>query len=302
MKNILAVGTMAFDSIETPAGKAERVLGGSVSHFAMGASLFVPVSVIAVVGEDFTKEDFKVFEGRQIDTSGVEILPGQTFAWGGKYSEDFHNRETLFTHLNVLTQFQPKLSPEHKKIEHIFLGNVDPKIQLDVLKQMEDPSLIVLDTMNYWIEKSRPELLEVLKLIDILIINDTEALQLAETLDMDEVVKKILDMIGTERQSSPTLVIKQAEKGASAYRKDARFHVPAISGLKVVDPTGAGDSFAGGFVGHLAQTGDYTFENIKKALYFGCSTASFNLEGFGLEDLKLATYEKVIERFNTLKT
>lgn len=298
--SILTVGSIAFDSITTPAGKAERVLGGSASHFSMAASLFVPVSVVAVVGEDFESEQWALFKGRNIDVSGVETKPGLTFAWGGIYSQDFHNRETLFTHLNVFEHFHPVLSEKQKNLPHIFLGNIDPEIQQSVVKQTAHPELICCDTMNYWIDHKKMQLHETLKMVDVLIINDSEILQLAELLDFETAVSKILGMIGQYRKKfPPVLVIKQGEKGAIIFYGQSRFSVPAYRLERIVDPTGAGDSFAGGFVGHLARTSDYSFENFKKALCYGGATASFNLENFGLQDLQRATPEMVEARFAT---
>lgn len=300
--SILAVGSVAFDSIETPAGKAERVLGGSASHFAVAASNFVPVSVVAIVGEDFSDEHLQTFASKGIDTSGIAKVPGLSFAWGGRYSEDFHDRETLFTHLNVFEHFKPKLSPEQAASSHLFLGNIHPDIQMDVLRQAQSPELVCCDTMNFWITGAKDRLLEVLRLVDILIINDSEALLLSGKSDLDSAASAILRLMDSEHNRfSPTLVIKQAEAGAAIFQGSAFAHTPAFPVANVIDPTGAGDSFAGGFVGFLAETRDYSLENMEKAVSIGCATASFNLENFGLEDLRKASKVRILERAETLR-
>ncbi|MEW6736049.1 MAG: PfkB family carbohydrate kinase [Acidobacteriota bacterium] len=292
--SILAVGSVAFDAVKTPFGEREEILGGAATHFSIAASFFTRVGIVAVVGEDFSKEHEAIFHARKIDTSGLERKAGNTFRWKGEYGYDLNTRETIYTHLNVFADFKPKLPEKAKRSPYLFLGNIGPALQYEVRQQV-DSHLVALDTMNYWIENTPNELREVLKVIDILIINDEEVRELAGEPNLIRAAKKILAM-GPQR-----LVVKRGEYGAAMFSQDTYFAMPAFPQEDVFDPTGAGDTFAGGFMGYLAATGQLDEAAMRRAMIYGSVMASFNVEKFGCERLQQLTYQEINDRFRSFK-
>jgi sugar/nucleoside kinase (ribokinase family) len=278
--SLLVVGSVAFDGIETPHGKRERTLGGAASYFALAASQFTPVRLVAIVGDDFTEKDAAIFRGRKIDLAGLEHAPGKTFFWAGRYSQNMNERTTLVTELNVFANFKPTLPKAYTDSEFIFLGNIDPSLQLSVLKQISrKPKVIGLDTMNYWIERTPAELRETLKHTQILMINDDETRQLTGEHNLLRAAKRIFAM------GPKTLVIKRGEHGALMVHNKFLFSVPAYPLEEVYDPTGAGDSFAGGFMGYLASAGKINEATLRRAMVYGSVLGSFTVEKFGVERL-----------------
>ncbi len=274
--SILVVGSVAFDTVQTPAGRAEEVLGGSASYFSVAASFFAPVHLVAVVGEDFTPDHASIFRERGVDTSGLARVAGRTFRWSGVYGDDINQRSTLSTELNVFQEFRPELPEWLKKTDFVFLANIDPDLQRSVLRQMKRPLLVACDTMNFWITGKREAVRKTLREVDVLIINDEEARQLSGAPNIVRAAKRILGW------GPSSLVVKRGEYGAALYTSHSHFAVPAYPLLDPVDPTGAGDSFAGGFVGHLAQTGRLDDGTIRQALVAGSVMASFCVEDFSL--------------------
>ena len=278
--SLLVVGSVAFDGIETPYGKRERTLGGAASYFALAASQFAPVRLVAIVGDDFTEKDAAVFRGRKIDLAGLEHAPGKTFFWAGRYSQNMNERTTLVTELNVFANFKPTLPKAYADSEFIFLGNIDPTLQRSVLGQVtRKPKVIGLDTMNYWIERTPAELRETLRQTQILMINDDETRQLTGEHNLLKAAKRIFAM------GPKTLVIKRGEHGALMVHNKFFFSVPAYPLDEVHDPTGAGDSFAGGFMGYLASAGRISEDTLRRAMVYGSVLGSFTVEKFGVERL-----------------
>jgi sugar/nucleoside kinase (ribokinase family) len=292
--SILVVGSVAFDAVKTPFGEREEILGGSATYFSIAASFFTGVSVVAVVGEDFSKKHEEAFHARRIDISGLERKPGKTFRWKGEYGYDLNTRETIYTHLNVFADFQPKLPDNVRQFPYLFLGNIGPLLQCQVRSQVNS-SLVALDTMNYWIESAPDDLKAALKVIDILIINDEEARELAREPNLIRAAKKILGM-GPKR-----LVVKRGEYGAAMFSQDNYFAIPAFPQEDVFDPTGAGDSFAGGFMGYLAASGHNDEAAMRRAMIYGSVMASFNVEEFGCDRLQRLTYQEINDRFRQFK-
>ena len=289
--SLLVVGSVAFDAIETPHGKAERTLGGAASYFALAASHFAPVRVVAIVGDDFTAKDEAVFKGRHIDLSGVEHVPGKTFFWAGRYSENLNERVTLATDLNVFAGFKPRLPEKYKTSKYVFLANIAPDLQRDVLKQVKGrPKLAALDTMNYWIERTPSELRETLRHVDILMINDSETRQLSNEHNLLRAAKHIFKM------GPSTLVVKRGEYGAMMVDKRGVFCVPAFPLEEPHDPTGAGDSFAGGFMGYLAGAKDLSDATLRRAMVYGSVLGSFTVERFGLDRLRVLKRSEIHAR------
>lgn len=279
--SLLVVGSVAFDAIETPFGKVDRTLGGAAGYFALAASSFAPVRVVAIVGEDFTAKDEAVFRGRRIDLDGVEHAPGKTFFWAGRYSQNMNERTTLATELNVFANFRPTLPASYRNSAFIFLGNIDPTLQRSVLHQIKGkPKVVGLDTMNYWIERTPAELRETLKHTQILMINDDETRQLTGEHNLMRAAKHIFKM------GPRTLVIKRGEHGALMVHDKFLFSVPAYPLEEVHDPTGAGDSFAGGFMGSLTRDGRINAHTLRRAMVYGSVLGSFAVERFGVERLK----------------
>jgi sugar/nucleoside kinase (ribokinase family) len=284
--SLIALGTMAFDAIETPFGKIDKIVGGSATYVAYAAShFFKPIQQISIVGADFPEEEMNELKSRGVQLDGVEVVPDKkSFFWSGKYHLDMNTRDTLITDLNVLADFNPKVPDTYQGAEFLMLGNLMPQLQISVIKQLKSrPKLIVLDTMNFWMDTALEDLKKVLTMIDVLLINDTEARQLSDEFSLVKAAKKILD-IGPKY-----LIIKKGEHGALLFYGDHVFFAPALPLEDVFDPTGAGDSFAGGFMGHLARTKDISFENMKTAIIVGSVMASFCVEKFGPQRLKEIT-------------
>ena len=292
---IITLGTMAFDAIETPFGKIDKIVGGSATYVAYAAShLTQPLQQISIVGNDFPVEEMNELIKRGVQLTGVEIIPdAKSFFWSGKYHLDMNTRDTLATDLNVLANFNPKVPEEYQGAEFLMLGNVMPSLQLSVMDQLRTrPKLIVLDTMNFWMETAMEDLKMVLTKVDVLMINDSEARQLSGEFSLVKGAKIILQM-GPE-----FLIIKKGENGALLFHKDHVFFAPALPLDDVFDPTGAGDSFAGGFIGHIARTKDISFENMKTAIIVGSALASFCVEKFGPQRLKEITKQDIDERLS----
>ncbi len=284
--SLITVGTMAFDAIETPFGKVEKIIGGSATYVAYAAANFIkPIQQISIVGYDFPQEEMDELTARGVELDGVEIVKDKkSFFWSGKYHMDMNSRDTLVTDLNVLEDFNPIVPDSYQGAEFLMLGNLMPKLQLDVIKQLKKrPKLIVMDTMNFWMDIAMDDLKEVLKSVDVLLVNDAEARQLSGELSLVKAAKKIMQM------GPGFLIIKKGEHGALLFHKSQVFFAPALPLEEVFDPTGAGDTFAGGFIGHLAKTKDISFDNMKTAIIVGSAMASFCVEKFGPERLKEIT-------------
>ncbi len=277
--SLLIIGTVAMDNIETPAGKVTDEIGGSAAYAALAASFSGPSAVVAIVGNDFPREVLDRLAARGVDLSGVTVGDGPSFRWSGRYHENLNNRDTLDTQLNVLTQFNPQLPPQYRKIEHVFLGNIDPELQMAVLKQLERRKLVACDTMNFWLDNARPSVLKVLAEIDLLIINDEEARQLSGEHNLVRAARVI------RRMGPKRLLIKRGEYGVLAFEEDSVFAMPAYPLEEVFDPTGAGDTFAGGCMGYLAQAGALSPAALRRAIAQGSVMASLVVERFGMQRL-----------------
>lgn len=300
--SIVAVGSIAFDSIATPSGQVKDVLGGSATYFALAASYFADVRLVAVVGDDFTAAHENVFKQRKIDTRGIERAQGKTFRWGGHYLENLNEAKTDFTELNVFEKFHPQIPSEYADSEFLFLGNIHPTLQATVRKKLENVVLTAGDTMNYWIKGSREDLVETLKLVDALLINDTEAKMLAGESSLPRAAQKVLAM------GPQVLVIKHGEYGATIFFREGAFglgkhpfRAPTLPIEEVKDPTGAGDSFAGGFMGYIASQEQLSREVLKRALFYGGVMGSFAVEHFGTEGLQSLTREGIESRFQIFR-
>jgi sugar/nucleoside kinase (ribokinase family) len=279
--SLLVVGSVAFDALESPYGKVDRAIGGAATYFAVAASFFTHVNLVGIVGEDFTEVDAQIFRRRAIDTEGLERAAGKTFFWAGKYSENLNERTTLVTDLNVFAGFRPKLPEKYRSSKYVFLANIAPDLQRDVLKQVSGrPRLVALDTMNYWIERTNSELRETLRHVDILVINDSETRQLSNEHNLLRAARHIFKM------GPSTLVVKRGEYGAMLVDKRGVFCVPAFPLEEPHDPTGAGDSFAGGFMGYLTAAGKATDRALRRAVVYGSVLGSFTVEKFGLDRLR----------------
>ncbi len=295
MRQLVIVGSLAYDDIETPRGSSGRMLGGAAAYSALAASYFdLSVNVISIVGGDFRKEFFDLFTNQNVDISGVEVHPDEkTFFWAGKYYEDMNRRQTLITDLNVLEKFDPEAPEAYREPEILLLANLSPLVQYKVIKQMKRrPKLIVLDTMDFWIMTMLEELMQVLKEIDVLTINDQEAYMLSGKHTIRAAAEEILGM------GPKYLIIKKGEHGALLFSKEKIFFAPALPLLEIFDPTGAGDTFAGGLCGYMATTGDYSFENLKNGVIAGSVFASFTVERFGTERLVSLRQEEIIQRID----
>ena len=291
--SLLVVGTVAFDAIETPFGKTDKIVGGAATYIGLSASYFTnKINLVSVVGEDFPQEAIDMLKNHKINTSGLQIKKGEkTFFWSGKYHNDMNTRDTLATELNVLMNFDPIVPEDAKNCDFLMLGNLMPAIQRKVVEQMSKrPKLIVMDTMNFWMDSAMDELKKNIAMVDVLAINDAEARQLSGEYSLVKAAQKILEM------GPKYLIIKKGEHGALLFNKQQVFFAPALPLEDVFDPTGAGDTFAGGFIGYLAQTEDISFENMKRAIIFGSAMASFCVEKFGTEKLIGLTQEQVDER------
>jgi sugar/nucleoside kinase (ribokinase family) len=299
--NVLVVGSVALDDVQTPFGEREKSLGGSAVYFSWACSFFAPVSVVGVVGEDFPDAHISMLNTRGIDTQSLIKTRGKTFHWQGRYDFDFNVAHTLKTELNVFADFKPRLNDELRQMKYLFLANIDPEIQLDVARQMKDPKIIAMDTMNYWIENKKDELMEAVKISDYLFVNDAEARQLAGEPNLISACARILSM-GPE-----VVIVKQGEYGVSMFYKAGErekiqtFSAPSIPLETVVDPTGAGDSFAGAFMGYIASHKKITERIMRCAAATGSVVASFTVEGFSLEALKKADMDAVMGRHRRLR-
>jgi len=289
--SVLVVGSVALDSVETPYGKVDEALGGSATYFSAAASYFTDVNVVAVVGEDFPHDQIEFLKERNVNFDGLVIKPGITFRWGGKYDFDLNQRETLFTHLNVFEDFDPILPDHYKNIPYLFLANIHPDLQLKVLQRMDRPKLVVMDTMNFWIEGTPDSLKRILKLIDILIVNDSEVKELSRDTNLFSGAKKIQQM------GPKIIVIKKGEHGALLVEDGNHFWAPAYPLETLQDPTGAGDTFAGGFVGYLAMVDDYSQKSLRRAVIYGSILGSFCVEKFSLAKLKILSHEEIEDRY-----
>ena len=295
MRPILTVGSVAFDSVKTPFGDVSRVVAGAATYFSISASFFTDVRLVGVVGDDFVDEHLAVFAGRRIDLDGLQRVAGETFRWRGEYSFDLNTRETIYTHLNVFEHFRPQIPDSFRSSPFVFLANIHPSLQLDVLNQVEAPEFVALDTMNYWIEGTPDELQKVLKRVHVLVINDAEARELSGEANLVKAAR-LIQAMGPQR-----VVIKRGEYGVLMTRDDGFFAVPGLPLEAVCDPTGAGDTFAGGFVGFLAAAPAITDEVVTQAIIAGSTMASFAVEDFGLDRLTALTEPQVKQRFAEFK-
>jgi len=293
--SILVVGSVAFDDLKTPTEEARNVVGGAATYFALAAAHFTDINVVAVVGQDFAERERSVFEGRSIDLAGLETADGDTFRWGGEYSEDLTQRTTLFTELGVFESFQPVIPEHYKSSKLVFLANIHPSLQIDVMQQVQNPGLIGADTMNYWIEGTPEELSRMLAGIDVLVINDEEARQLAGVHNLVKAAAKIREM------GPKTIVIKRGEYGVLCFREGERFATVSYPLETVIDPTGAGDSFAGGFMGYLATHQEPSDKEVRQAIIFGSVLGSFCVEDLGTRRLAKLTRAEVYERYQAFK-
>ena len=295
MGKLLVVGSVALDTVKTPFGEVAEVLGGSATYFSTAASYFTSVDLIAVVGDDFPEQHVAFLKSRKIDLAGLERRPGATFRWKGAYSHQLNEAQTLDTKLNVFETFRPKIPAQYSSPDVLFLGNIDPNLKLDVLQQVKRPALVACDTMNFWINGKRDALWNVLQHIDILIINDGEARALGEDTNLVKVAKKIL------ARGPKHLIVKRGEYGVLMFNDKQVFGAPAFPLDDVRDPTGAGDTFAGGFLGYLAATGNRSPEAMRQAIIFGSVMASFTVEAFSLDRLRILDYKEIEARFKEFK-
>ena len=294
--SLLVVGSVAFDAVETPFGKTEKMLGGSASHFSLSASYYTDVQIVGVVGGDFSEAEQQVFDAHHIDTTDLERIPeGKTFRWYGRYDYDLNVAHTLDTQLNVFADFKPKLSAASKKARLVFLGNIQPDLQRGVREQIPNAELVALDTMNLWIETARESLINTIKGVDVVIINDAEARQLTEIPNLIKAARTILSW------GPKALIVKRGEYGAALFTAESYFAIPAFPLESVFDPTGAGDTFAGGFMGYLSSQRVLDEAAMRRAMIFGSVMASFNVEEFGTARVQKLTTDEINERFRAFK-
>lgn len=295
LMSILVVGSVAFDSVETPFGKADNVLGGSATYFSTAASYFSQVKLVAVVGEDFPDEHINFLKGKGVDVGGLRKIEGKTFRWQGRYDYDLNEAYTLATHLNVLEKFKPDIPKVYRKSPYVFLANIDPDIQWDVLSQVEKPKFVACDTMNFWIEGKPDALKRLLSKVDLFVLNEGEAREFAKEPNLVKAAKQILSY------GPKTIIIKRGEYGALMFNGGSVFSAPAYPLESIFDPTGAGDSFAGGLMGYIANTDDASESNIRQAIIFGSVMASFNVEDFSLNRMRTLTLKEIQERYRQFK-
>jgi sugar/nucleoside kinase (ribokinase family) len=292
---VLVVGSVALDSVETPFGKADEVLGGSGTYFSSSASHFTDVQLVGVVGDDYPVEKLEPLAARGVDLAGLEKATGSSFRWRGRYRHDLNSAETLETHLGVFSHFRPKIPDQFKRSPFVFLANIDPRLQLQVLEQVEKPRLVACDTMNFWIESRRPELVELLGHVDLITLNDAEARQLTEHTNLVKAARWIMD------KGPKHVLIKKGEHGAFMFTRESIFFAPAYPLESVFDPTGAGDSFAGGFIGYLAATGDLSDANMRRAVVVGSAMGSFAVEKFSNARLLEITRDDIDRRVHEFR-
>ncbi|MCX5641937.1 MAG: PfkB family carbohydrate kinase [Candidatus Omnitrophica bacterium] len=298
MKNpdILVVGSIAFDTIKTPFGEKKEILGGSATYFSYAASLFAPVNLLGIVGSDFPEKEIRKFEKRGIDTSGLQVRPGKTFRWSGRYGKNLKEARTVSVALNVMDGYSPKLPEQYRNSQYLFLANIDPETQLKTLKQVDSPKIVVCDTMNLWIKTKLPELKKLLEKVDVLLLNDEEARMLTGQENLRAAGRDILKL------GPKTAIIKKGAHGVIMISgKDDFFFAPAFPTTGVSDPTGAGDSFGGGFTGYIAARNDFSTARMHKALFYGAAVASFTVEGFGLKALEKISVSNVEHRVKQIK-
>jgi sugar/nucleoside kinase (ribokinase family) len=295
MSKLLVVGTIAYDCIETPFGKASDVLGGSALHFTNAASFFTDVGVVATVGKDFDLDSIAFLKARDVDMKGIKVDKGKTFRWEGRYGYDLNQAITLKTELNVIESYKPRIPAHLKKTDFVFLANIDPQLQLSVIEQLNDPVLLALDTMNFWIENKVDHLREVISKVDILLINEAELRELSKEHNLVKAARKIMEL------GPSCIVAKRGEYGAIMLSEDEIFLAPAFPLEDVFDPTGAGDTFAGGFMGYLANVGEVTAETIKQAIIMGSVMASFNVEDFSINRLRDLDKGEIKQRYRIFK-
>jgi len=288
--SVLVVGSVALDSVETPFGKADHVIGGSGTFFSASASHLAPVQLVGVVGNDYPMEQLEPLKERGVDMAGLEQADGNSFRWRGRYRHDLNSAETLETHLGVFSHFSPKIPPQFRSAPFVFLANIDPRLQLDVLQQVQKPRLVACDTMNFWIESRRPDILELIKHVDLITLNDAEARQLTDCFNLVKAARWIME------RGPKMVVIKKGEHGAFLFRENSIFFAPAYPLESVFDPTGAGDSFAGGFMGYLARTGDLSDANLRRAVVYGSAMGSFAVEKFSVQRLLEITPQDIASR------
>ena len=293
--SILVIGSVALDTVETPFGKVTEALGGSATHFSVSASYYTSVKLVAVVGEDFPEAHINLLKSKNIDVGGLEKVPGKTFRWEGKYDYNLNNAQTLKTELNVFEHFNPKVPEAWKNADILFLANIDPVLQLKVIEQVKSPKLIACDTMNFWIQGKREDLLKTIKHVNILTINEGEARLLSGESNLVKAAKKISSM------GPKILVIKQGEYGALLIHEGQFFSAPGLPLEDIKDPTGAGDSFAGGFMGWIAKTNDFSLKNMKQAVIWGSVMASFNVEAFSCERIRNLKQDEMTKRYEQFK-
>ncbi|MFT4849142.1 MAG: sugar/nucleoside kinase (ribokinase family) [Sediminicola sp.] len=298
MSKLVIVGTVAFDAIETPFGKTDKILGGAATYIGLSASNFnVDSALVSIVGGDFPKEYVSMLESHGMNVEGLETVEkGKTFFWSGKYHNDMNSRDTLITELNVLADFDPVVPNAYKDAEVVMLGNLHPLVQMGVINQMDNPKLVVLDTMNFWMDCALNELMQVISKVDVITINDEEARQLSGEYSLVVAAQKIMEM------GPKFVVIKKGEHGALLFHEDNIFSAPALPLAEVFDPTGAGDTFAGGFTGYLAKTGDFSYENMKTAIIYGSALASFCVEKFGTERMLQISRKEIHQRLEQFKS
>ena len=277
--SVLVVGSVALDSVETPFGKADNVIGGSGTFFSASASHLSPVQLVGVVGDDYPMDQLEPLRKRGVDMAGLEQMAGHSFRWRGRYRHDLNSAETLGTHLGVFSHFSPKIPAQFRSAPFVFLANIDPRLQLDVLRQVERPTLVACDTMNFWIESRRPDLVELIKHVDLITLNDGEARQLTDCTNLVKAARWIME------RGPSMVIIKKGEHGAFLFKDRSIFFAPAYPLEDVFDPTGAGDSFAGGFMGYVARTGDLSDANLRRAVVYGSAMGSFAVERFSVQRL-----------------
>ena len=293
--SVLVVGSVALDSVETPFGKADHVIGGSGTFFSASASHLSPVQLVGVVGDDYPLEQLEPLKQRGVDMAGLEHATGESFRWRGRYRHDLNSAETLETRLGVFSHFSPKIPAQFRNAPFVFLANIDPRLQLDVLKQVQRPKLVACDTMNFWIESRRPDIVELIKHVDLITLNDGEARQLTDCANLVKAARWIM------ARGPKMVIIKKGEHGAFLFKEKSIFFAPAYPLEEVFDPTGAGDSFAGGFMGYLARTGDLSDANLRRAVVYGSAMGSFAVEKFSVQRLLEITPADIVARVSDFR-
>jgi len=288
---VLIVGSVALDSVQTPAGSVEDALGGAAVYSSMAASFFAPVRLVGVVGHDFPQQHLEFLRSRNVDLEGLQLEDGETFRWSGYYDFDINQAHTLATHLNVFENFRPQIPPSYRDSPYVFLANIDPELQLEVLDQVANPKLTLCDTMNFWIQGKRDALIQVLERVDVAFMNDAEARQLCETASVVRAAQQIMEW------GPSTVIIKKGEHGAVMFTGSTHFSAPSYPLVEVRDPTGAGDTFEGGFIGYVASTGDVSEPNLRRAVVYGSTLASFNVEDFSLDRMRRLSHDEIQERY-----